>query len=141
MPGTYQLLHQVYNREDEACFQCRQPIHSRNGAGAQHVLLPEVPVVTTKVTSRTLLASFRVSLAISTMKGFKSFADNTVLEFDTGLTAVVGPNGSGKSNVVDAVTWVLVSRARGRCVARRWDDVIFSLARPIVRHSGAPKSP
>jgi chromosome segregation protein len=28
-----------------------------------------------------------------TMKGFKSFADTTVLEFEPGVTAVVGPNG------------------------------------------------
>ena len=42
-----------------------------------------------------------------TMKGFKSFADATTLEFEQGGTAVVGPNGSGKSNVVDAVAWVL----------------------------------
>src|ERR1035438_8261243 len=26
VPGTYQQFHQVYNREGQACFQCRQPI-------------------------------------------------------------------------------------------------------------------
>src|SRR5271170_3346418 len=59
------------------------------------------------------------------MKGFKSFADNTVLEFETGVTAVVGPNGSGKSNVVDAVTWVLGAQSTRALRSARMDDVIF----------------
>ena len=42
-----------------------------------------------------------------TLKGFKSFADRTVMAFDPGLTGVVGPNGAGKSNVSDAILWVL----------------------------------
>jgi chromosome segregation protein len=41
------------------------------------------------------------------MLGFKSFASRTILEFSSGITAVVGPNGSGKSNVADAMRWVL----------------------------------
>jgi len=39
--------------------------------------------------------------------GFKSFADNTIIEMDNSIAGIVGPNGSGKSNVVDAVRWVL----------------------------------
>ena len=60
------------------------------------------------------------------MKGFKSFADTTVLEFEPGVTAVVGPNGSGKSNVVDAVTWVLGAQSTRALRSAKMDDVIFA---------------
>ncbi len=41
------------------------------------------------------------------MRGFKTFADKTELEFGPGITAIVGPNGVGKSNIADAVLWAL----------------------------------
>lgn len=40
-------------------------------------------------------------------QGFKSFADNIVIELNNDIAGIVGPNGSGKSNVVDAIRWVL----------------------------------
>ena len=61
-----------------------------------------------------------------TLKGFKSFAESTTLEFEPGVTVVVGPNGSGKSNVVDAVAWVLGAQAPGAVRSQKMDDVIFA---------------
>ena len=60
------------------------------------------------------------------MKGFKSFADSTTIEFEPGVTAVVGPNGSGKSNVVDAVVWVLGAQGTKVLRSAKMDDVIFA---------------
>ena len=61
-----------------------------------------------------------------TIKGFKSFADSTVLEMEPGVTVVVGPNGSGKSNVVDAIGWVLGAQAPSAVRSQKMDDVIFA---------------
>ena len=61
-----------------------------------------------------------------TLKGFKSFADTTVLEMEPGVTVVVGPNGSGKSNVVDAIGWVLGAQAPSAVRSQKMDDVIFA---------------
>jgi chromosome segregation protein len=61
-----------------------------------------------------------------TIKGFKSFADTTTLEFEPGVTVVVGPNGSGKSNVVDAVAWVLGAQGPRTVRSTKMEDVIFA---------------
>ena len=60
------------------------------------------------------------------LKGFKSFADATTMEFEPGVTVVVGPNGSGKSNVVDAIAWVLGAQAPSAVRSQKMDDVIFN---------------
>jgi chromosome segregation protein len=67
-----------------------------------------------------------VFLKSLTLKGFKSFADTTTLEFEPGVTVVVGPNGSGKSNVVDAVAWVLGAQGPRTVRSARMEDVIFA---------------
>ena len=60
------------------------------------------------------------------LRGFKTFADRTELDFQPGVTAIVGPNGTGKSNLTDAILWVLGEQSARAVRSSKWEDVIFS---------------
>src|SRR5438132_4454518 len=60
------------------------------------------------------------------IRGFKSFAEKTVLEFVPGVSVIVGPNGSGKSNLVDAISWALGEQGPRALRGGQMADVIFA---------------
>ncbi len=60
------------------------------------------------------------------IKGFKSFANETLIHFNDDVTGIVGPNGSGKSNVVDAVRWVLGEQKTGSLRLDKMTSIIFN---------------
>jgi chromosome segregation protein len=60
------------------------------------------------------------------IKGFKSFGDKIIINFDEGITGIVGPNGCGKSNIVDAIRWVLGEQKTRTIRAEKMEGIIFN---------------
>ncbi|HVG16648.1 MAG TPA: chromosome segregation protein SMC, partial [Chitinophagaceae bacterium] len=60
------------------------------------------------------------------IKGFKSFADKTIVSFDENITGIVGPNGCGKSNIVDSIRWVIGEQKISHLRSENLDSLVFN---------------
>ena len=60
------------------------------------------------------------------IKGFKSFADKTVVRFDEGITGIIGPNGCGKSNIIDSIRWVIGESKISALRSENLDSLVFN---------------
>lgn len=60
------------------------------------------------------------------IKGFKSFADKTIVNFDQAITGVIGPNGCGKSNIVDSIRWVIGEQKISQLRSENLESLVFN---------------
>ena len=60
------------------------------------------------------------------IKGFKSFADKTIVHFDENITGIVGPNGCGKSNIVDSIRWVIGEQKISHLRSENLESLVFN---------------
>jgi chromosome segregation protein len=60
------------------------------------------------------------------IKGFKSFADKTIVNFDENITGIVGPNGCGKSNIVDSIRWVIGEQKISHLRSENLEALVFN---------------
>ncbi len=60
------------------------------------------------------------------IKGFKSFADKTILNFDAGITGIIGPNGCGKSNIIDSIRWVIGEQKISQLRSENLEALVFN---------------
>ncbi|MFN5334476.1 MAG: chromosome segregation protein SMC, partial [Bacteroidota bacterium] len=60
------------------------------------------------------------------IKGFKSFADKTILSFDEGVTGIIGPNGCGKSNIIDSIRWVIGEQKISHLRSENLESLVFN---------------
>ena len=67
-----------------------------------------------------------VRLTSLEIKGFKSFADKTVVNFDEGITGIIGPNGCGKSNIIDSIRWVIGEQKISALRSENLDALVFN---------------
>ena len=85
---------------------------------------PFIPVICLKFAANKNPKTVRLkSLEI---KGFKSFADKTVVNFDDNITGIVGPNGCGKSNIVDSIRWVIGEQKISHLRSENLDSLVFN---------------
>ena len=63
------------------------------------------------------------------IKGFKSFADKTLISFDEGITGIIGPNGCGKSNIIDSIRWVIGEQKISHLRSENLESLVFNGSR------------
>ena len=60
------------------------------------------------------------------IKGFKSFADKTLISFNEGITGIIGPNGCGKSNIIDSIRWVIGEQKISHLRSENLESLVFN---------------